>query len=58
MFVFDRSALAVLVPLALLAGIVFYSNRTQPAAQMQQAQQTERSDRANDQALAANLPSR
>jgi hypothetical protein len=58
MFVFDRSALAVLVPLALLAGIVFYSNRTQPVAQMQQAQQTERGERASDQALAANLPSR
>ncbi len=53
MFAFDRSALAVLVPLALLAAVAMYSNRTAdpaPQAQAQSAQQ--------DQTVAANLPSR
>jgi hypothetical protein len=31
MFVFDRSALPVLVPLALLVAVVFWSNRGEPA---------------------------
>jgi hypothetical protein len=49
MFVFNRSALAVLVPLALLVGAVLWSNRPQnPQAEAQR----------NAQAVAANLPSR
>jgi hypothetical protein len=53
MFAFDRSALAVLVPLALLLAVVMFSNRSSgsaPQAQEQSAQQ--------DHAVAANLPSR
>jgi len=51
MFAFDRSAFAVLVPLALLVAVVLFSNRsTGPAPQAHAAQQ--------DQAVAANLPSR
>jgi hypothetical protein len=58
MFVFDRSALAVLVPLALLAGVSLYSNQSHEvhASERQQAEQLQ--ERANDQTLAANLPSR
>ena len=48
MFVFDRSALAVVVPLALLVAVALWSNRGAP-----------RSDAAiKPQAVAANLPSR
>ena len=54
MFAFDRSALAVLAPLALLVAVVVFSNQSNtthaPQAQRQAAQQ--------DQAVAANLPSR
>ena len=57
MFVVDRSALAVLLPIALLLGAVVWSNHSagaelasQPATQAQRAQQ--------DQTVAANLPSR
>ena len=51
MFAFDRSALAVLVPLALLLAVVVFTNRsTEVTSQTQVAQQ--------DQAVAANLPSR
>lgn len=57
MFVVDRSALAVLLPIALLLGAVVWSNHSagaELAAQMpaptQRAQQ--------DQTVAANLPSR
>jgi hypothetical protein len=57
MFVVDRSALAVLLPLALLAGVVVWSNHSSgginakaPAAQTQELQR--------DQTVAANLPSR
>ena len=53
MFAFDRSALAVLVPLALLVAVVAFSNRSgnqPPRAQAHAAQQ--------DQTVAANLPSR
>ena len=57
MFVVDRSALAVLLPLALLVGAVVWSNHSSggvdapaPAAQTQEIQR--------DQAVAANLPSR
>jgi hypothetical protein len=53
MFAFDRSALAVLLPLALLVAVVIFSNRSAdraPQALTHAAQQ--------DQAVAANLPSR
>ena len=53
MFAFDRSALAVLVPLALLLAVVVISNRSAdrpPQAEAHAAQQ--------DQTVAANLPSR
>ena len=46
MFVFPRSAAAVLLPLALLIAVVLWSNRGQPEAPHR------------DQAVAANLPSR
>jgi len=46
MFVFPRSAVAVVLPLALLVAVVLWSNRGQP----------EPPDR--DQAVAANLPSK
>ena len=49
MFVFNRSALAVLAPLALLVAAVLWSNRPQTLqAQVQ----------PSVQAVAANLPSR
>jgi hypothetical protein len=54
MFVFDRSALAVLAPLALLLAVALYSNSASDnrlAAQSQPEQ--ERADQ-----VAANLPSR
>jgi hypothetical protein len=52
MFVFDRSALAVLAPLALLMAVVLFSNRSaEPAASHAQ-------DGQHDQTVAANLPSR
>jgi hypothetical protein len=51
MFAFDRSALAVLVPLALLLAVVMFSNRSSDATPQAQAGQ-------QDQAVAANLPSR
>ena len=53
MFAFNRSALAVLVPLALLVAVVVFSNLSTgqaPQAQAHAAQQ--------DQTVAANLPSR
>jgi 1,4-dihydroxy-2-naphthoate octaprenyltransferase len=53
MFAFDRSALAVLVPLALLAGVVLFSNQTRD----QTADAQSEAGRA-DQTVAANLPSR
>ena len=53
MFAFDRSALAVLVPLALLVAVALYSNRT-PDATAQTQSEPERAD----QTVAANLPSR
>jgi uncharacterized iron-regulated membrane protein len=57
MFVFDRSALAVLAPLALLVGAVLWSNRTPPVgASVQQSAESQPLRR--DQAVAANLPSR
>ena len=53
MFAFDRSALAVLVPLALLLAAAMYSNRTSD-----QTADTRSESKRADQAVAANLPSR
>ena len=53
MFAFDRSALAVLVPLALLLAVVLFSNQGQDQTADAQSEPA----RA-DQAVAANLPSR
>jgi len=65
MFVFDRSALAVVVPLALLVAVVLWSNRAAPPAGAPQAgpplkAQSVAAARpaATDQTLAVNLPSR
>jgi hypothetical protein len=53
MFAFDRSALAVLLPLALLVAVVLYSNQAP-----EQSAQTQTEPSRTDQAVAANLPSR
>ncbi len=53
MFAFDRSALAVLVPLALLVAVVLFSNRTSTPAPQAEVHATQ-----PDQTVAANLPSR
>jgi hypothetical protein len=53
MFAFDRSALAVIVPLALLVAVVLFSNHT-PG----QTAGTHSEPGRADQAVAANLPSR
>jgi hypothetical protein len=53
MFVFDRSALAVLAPLALLLAVALFSNQGRD----QTADAQSESGRA-DHAVAANLPSR
>ena len=53
MFAFDRSALAVLLPLALLVAVVVFSNRSTDPAPQAKAQTTQ-----HDQTVAANLPSR
>jgi hypothetical protein len=47
MFAFDRSAFAVVIPLALLVAVVLWSSRSQPSATSKDAQ-----------AVAANLPSK
>jgi hypothetical protein len=47
MFAFDRSAFAVVIPLALLVAVVLWSSRSQPDAARQ-----------GGQAVAANLPSK
>jgi hypothetical protein len=57
MFVFDRSALAVLAPLALLAGAASWSNRAPPAGSRPQ-QTAESQPVRRDQTVAVNLPSR
>ena len=49
MFVFPRSAIAVVLPLALLFAVVLWSNRGQP--------ESPRHEPAN-QTVAANLPSK
>ena len=54
MFAFDRSALAVLLPLALLVAVAVYSNRTSSSGLTAQTQSApEKADQ-----VAANLPSR
>jgi hypothetical protein len=53
MFAFDRSPLAVLVPLALLVAVVLFSNRA-PDARLEAQTEPERAD----QTVAVNLPSR
>ena len=55
MFAFNRSALAVLVPLALLMAVALVSNRSGDARAQAQAKQ-DTTDQ--DHAVAANLPSR
>jgi hypothetical protein len=55
MFVFDRSALAVLVPLALLLGVAAFSSRSEaPAPSAQESSE----GTPRDHTVAANLPSR
>jgi hypothetical protein len=63
MFVVDRSAFAVLVPLAMLAAVVAWSNQSkpQPAAQTDTPSLEQDQDLATgsrNQTVAANLPSR
>ena len=53
MFAFNRSALAVVLPLALLVAVVAFSNRTSDVTASAQSEAV----RA-DQTVAANLPSR
>ncbi|MEO8063334.1 MAG: hypothetical protein ABI821_11365 [Pseudomonadota bacterium] len=56
MFVVDRSALAVLLPLALLVGAVWWSNHSEGASVTQSAAHAQHEQQ--DQTVAANLPSR
>lgn len=59
MFVVDRSALAVIVPLMLLVAVVLWSNRPTTAPQQADIRAQEslpKQERA--QTVAANLPSR
>jgi hypothetical protein len=56
MFVVDRSALAVLLPLALLLGAVLWSNHSANATAAPAAAQPHHGQQ--DQTVAANLPSR
>jgi hypothetical protein len=67
MFAFNRSAIAVLVPLALLVAVVLLSNQEDGAIRPQQAQvaappEFDRDQpivaQPHDQTVAANLPSR
>ncbi len=62
MFAFDRSAIAVLIPLALLLAVVLMSNQESGSAAPQQAQAEGQQDAIasgdRDQTVAANLPSR
>ena len=53
MFAFDRSALAVLAPLALLLAVVVFSNHSTDRAPQAEAHAAQ-----PDQTVAANLPSR
>ena len=60
MFAIDRSALAVLVPLALLLAVVAWSNRPVQIAAPQQAPTASEGQQAPEgtQTVAANFPSR
>lgn len=60
MFVFDRSAFAVVAPLALLLAVVLWSNRgtPQPGPRLEARVAAGAQPAAADEVLAANLPSR
>jgi hypothetical protein len=64
MFVFDRSAFAVLLPLLMLAGAVVWSKTDAPAraaatqAAAGHSQERPATQSATDHAVAASLPSR
>ena len=68
MFAFDRSAAAVLLPLALLLGVVLLHRQADPTAAPPRAQvereaaagakRARTAAKAGDQTVAANLPSR
>jgi hypothetical protein len=63
MFAFDRSAVAVLIPLALLLAVVIWSNQPQVPAAVRQAQSEGGARPASaavprDQTVAASLASR
>ena len=60
MFVFPRSAVAVVLPLALLVAVVLWSNRaeTQPAPAANSPAVAAAQPATDDEVLAANLPSR
>ena len=63
MFAFDRSAMAVLLPLAMLLAVVIWSNQSHTPAALQQARaqgsdEVETAAEPRDQTVAANLPSR
>jgi len=58
MFVFDRSAIAVILPVALLVAVVLWSNHGQSAAPRQDQTLSASHDAPETQAVAANLPSR
>jgi hypothetical protein len=59
MFAFDRSAFAVLAPLALLVAAAWWANREPAALQQTLAKDgVETVVRNADQTVAANLPSR
>lgn len=59
MFAFDRSALAVLLPLALLLAVVVSSRSGEPdPGQMAQSEGTQTEREPQHHAVAANLPSR
>jgi hypothetical protein len=59
MFAFDRSALAVLLPLALLLAVVVSSRSAEAPAALRAQSEAAPSERApQDHTVAANLPSR
>jgi len=60
MFVFPRSAVAVVLPLALLVAVVLWSNRAAPSVTdtAQASAVAAVQPAADDEVLAANLPSR
>ena len=60
MFAFDRSAAAVLMPLALLVAVVLWSRHEDSSAAPQQTRMETQQERIDDgaQTVAANFPSR